>query len=101
MKLFTTIAAAAVTLTSFAIEPANAGGIRWPSLAGAEFCSLRRIGADFDSAIKGAMADGYDPNWTETVYIKVGGESYSKGYLDFYRHITTACPEFANREDAI
>ena len=92
MKLSTTLALA-VCLSSIAAQPVRAGW-RWPALGGEEFCSLRRIGADHQSALKAAIAEGYDDNWQDSIQITIGEQTFNKGLIDFYQYVKNQCPYY-------
>ena len=58
MKLSATLAIA-VFINSITAQPIRAGW-RWPYIGAATFCQYKQMGADHTSALKAAMADGYD-----------------------------------------
>ena len=91
MKLSTTLAIA-VCLSSIAAEPARAGW-RWPYIGAATFCQYKQMGADHTSALKAAMADGYDSSWHDSVTIQIDGQQYKKGFIDLFGAIEVQCPQ--------
>ena len=91
MKLSATLAIA-VFLNSITAQPIRAGW-RWPYIGAATFCQYKQMGADHTSALKAAMADGYDPNWHDTVIIQIDDQQYKKGFIDLFEAIEVQCPQ--------
>ena len=91
MKLPTTLAIA-ICLSSIAAEPARAGW-RWPYIGATTFCQYKQMGADHKSALKAAMADGYDSSWHDKVIIQIDDQQYKKGFIDLFEAIEVQCPQ--------
>ena len=91
MKLSATLAIA-VFLNSITAQPIRAGW-RWPYIGAATFCRYKQMGADRTSALKAAMADGYDSNWNDTVTIQIDDHQYKKGFIDLFGAIEVQCPQ--------
>ena len=91
MKLFTTIAAAALTIGSVAAPAANAG-MAYPYAAGQKFCDLRDMGADQESAMNAAIHKGFNPRKT-AVFVNINGKPVDEGLLTFSRFIAEQCPQ--------
>ena len=91
MKLLTTFAIA-ICLSSIAAQSARAGW-RWPYIGAATFCQYKQMGADHTSALKAAMADGYDSSWHDKVIIRIDGQQYKKGFIDLFAAIEVQCPQ--------
>ena len=94
MKLSLTIA---ICLSSIAAEPARAGW-RWPYIGAATFCQYKQMGANHTSALKAAMADGYDSDWHDAVTIKIGDQQYKKGFIDLFDSIESFCPQYLDSD---
>ena len=91
MKLSTTLAIV-VCLGGIAAQPTRAGW-RWPYIGAATFCQYKQMGADHKSALKAALADGYDPGWHDKVIIQIDDQQYKKGFIDLFGAIEVQCPQ--------
>ena len=84
MKLFFAMTSIALMAT-----PAHAG-LRWPSLAGSEYCELRSAGVDHDSAMQAAIDKGVDPDFDDRL-VTIDGEYFSIGSVKMLLHIKNSC----------
>tara|TARA_B100000900_G_scaffold403962_1_gene411699 strand:- start:479 stop:760 length:282 start_codon:yes stop_codon:yes gene_type:complete len=93
MKILFPLALLALPFLSTPVE----AGIRYPNLAGGEYCDLRKAGVDHDQSLEIAVEAGYDYDFVDT-QVTYGGDVVSLGSLKMADYINTMCPQyFRNR----
>ena len=91
MKILFSLALVAFPFLSV---PAQAD-IRYPNLAGSEYCSLRSAGVSHDEALTLAVEEGYDYDYVDAK-VTVGGNRVSRNSVKMAQYINTMCPELFN-----
>ena len=67
--------------------------IRWPNLAGAEYCSMRENGVSHDSALETAIRENWDSDYTSPTITLEDGRVTDKDSYDMADYINVMCPE--------
>ena len=66
--------------------------IRWPNLAGKEYCSLRRMGVSHQSSLRAAIIEGSDHDYQSPNLVLEDGTVVSAGSTKMANYILTVCP---------
>ena len=74
--------------------PAAMAGEILPNLYAKEFCELRAMGADMDSARAAAVEAAYVDNGAQSVKVTINGSQYDADVVRAFRAVNARCPQY-------
>tara|TARA_Y100000768_G_C23913857_1_gene651362 strand:- start:373 stop:642 length:270 start_codon:yes stop_codon:yes gene_type:complete len=68
--------------------------IRYPNTAGSKYCELRSAGVTKDDALRVAVQEGWDSDYTSPTVTRDDGSTVDLDVLEMTDYIVTMCPQY-------